>query len=185
MTEPRAHDREHDTQKPTLWQRFARQATWKKLLLILGLVLVVLGAVFQVLAWMDPPAPVNSQGSGLGNSFDAGSGTGGVAAQSSEAAWSEGFFKLGFSFFAGFAIGSFVRGFLKVFVFFAGGLLLVLFALDYFEVAPINWSLLDSWFDTARDKIIGETNSFRDFISSRLPSGGLGALGLFAGFKKS
>ncbi|MCB9890128.1 MAG: FUN14 domain-containing protein [Planctomycetes bacterium] len=175
-------------EKPSLWQRYWRQPGWKKLLLLGGSILIVLGVVFQVMAWVDPPPMPGGAGGNvgpLGSSFtDPQTGEVSVV-KSSETAWSEGFLKLGFSFFAGFAIGSFVRGFLKMFLFFAGGLLVVLVALEYFEVAKIDWSVLDRLFNSARDKILGESNSFREFLSSRLPSGGLGALGLFTGFKKS
>lgn len=180
--------------KASLGQKFARMATWKKLLVVSAGVLVLAGCIFQVLAWMNPPPDFGpsgggtggSGGTGLGSSFveSSGGGSTGSTVKTGDQAWSEGLFKLGFSFFAGFAIGSFVRGFLKLFLFFAGAALLLMFALDYFDVASIKWKRIDGWFDTAKDKILGETNSFREFISTRLPSGGMAGLGLFTGFKK-
>lgn len=172
--------------KVGLWASYQRQPGWKKALLAIGTLLLVAGAVFQIMAWIDPPQiPSSGQGGSLtGSLVENQGGTSGADYKSSEEAWSEGFFKLGFSFFAGFAIGSFVRGFLKVFLFVAGGILLLLFGLEYAGVTNIDWNMLDRWFDSARDKIIGESSSFREFISSRLPSGAMAGIGIFSGFKR-
>src|SRR5690349_20132645 len=101
------------------WSWLRALPRWKKLLLALALVLVAAGVVFAVVeagrpAPAPPPAPSGGE-SGVRSSFLPGDPNQPAppAATATEPA-SAGFFRLGFSFIAGFCIGLAVRKTLKL-----------------------------------------------------------------------
>jgi uncharacterized membrane protein (Fun14 family) len=98
---------------------------------------------------------------------------------------SAGFFRLGFSFFAGFCIGFAVRKTLKLSAVFAGLLLLFLFLLAYAGLITVHWDAFDAMFQNLSQRVQRESENLRTFITGSLPAAGLAAAGLVAGFKKN
>jgi len=97
--------------------------------------------------------------------------------------WSAGFFRLGFSFFAGFSIGMALRTFLKLAVIGSGIALLLLFLLAYVELVTVHWTAIDSLFENLVERVSGEADRFQSFITGSLPSTALAALGLVTGIR--
>ncbi len=98
--------------------------------------------------------------------------------------WSPTIFRLGFSFFVGFAIAFAVRSFLKVAVLIAGVILIVLFALQYFGAIDVNWALMESWFTNAGGWVKAQASSVQEFVTGYLPSGASALAGLTMGFRR-
>ncbi len=179
--------------KPSVRERVAGTPRWKKILFAMATLLVIAGAVL-FFTESKTPAPSGGasggaiSGVGLGASFDAqGGGTSGGATESAgtQTAWSEGFFRLGLSFFVGFTIGYALRSVVKMALIGFGLVFLALFALQYFaHVEIINWHALDGVFQTLVDRVKDEATRFQSFVTGSLPSTGLATLGLFTGFKK-
>jgi uncharacterized membrane protein (Fun14 family) len=160
---------------------------WKKVLLVVALLLVVAGvAMLFVETGAPPPAQGGGGGGGAQTSLLPGqpapSQLPGTAA--SEPA-SAGFFRLGFSFFAGFCIGFAVRKTLKLSAVFAGLLLLFLFLLAYAGLITVHWDAFDAMFQNLSQRVQRESENLRTFITGSLPAAGLAATGLVAGFKKN
>jgi uncharacterized membrane protein (Fun14 family) len=99
-------------------------------------------------------------------------------------AWSAGFFRLGFSFFAGFSIGLALRTIFRVMLIGIGIGLLFLFVLEYLEYASVDWDKFDALFESMGQRIAGEAEKFRTFLTGSLPSAGLAATGLIAGLRR-
>lgn len=98
---------------------------------------------------------------------------------------SAGFFRLGFSFFAGFCIGLAVRKTLKLSAIFMGLLLLFLFLLAYAGLITVHWDAFDAMFQSLSQRVQRESENLRTFITGSLPAAGLATAGLVAGFKKN
>lgn len=99
--------------------------------------------------------------------------------------WSEAFFRYGFSFFVGFAVGYASRAFSKFLTFLVGGLAIFLFLLSHYGFITVNWLAMDEAFQAFANTLSGQFTAFRSFITGSLPNAGLAGLGLFAGFKKN
>ncbi|MHC5005597.1 MAG: FUN14 domain-containing protein, partial [Planctomycetota bacterium] len=99
-------------------------------------------------------------------------------------AWSPTIFKLGFSFFIGFCIGFAVRTFLKISVVAIGIIALAAFGLQYAGIIDVNWDAVSGHYDSVLDWLKDQTSSFTGFVQGHLPSAGLAAFGLVAGFRK-
>jgi uncharacterized membrane protein (Fun14 family) len=98
--------------------------------------------------------------------------------------WSPTIFRLGFSFFVGFAIGYAVRTFVKVSVLAIGAMLLLLFGLQYAGIIEVRWTVMEGHYDSIVAWLQGQTASFGDFITGYLPSTASAAFGLVVGFRK-
>lgn len=155
---------------------FSTLPTWKKLL-IGGAVLMLIAA--GVIMFLEDPKPEP-----VGGTLSA-QATGDTASPGLNATWSEAFFKFGFSFFVGFAIGYASRAFLKFLFFLVGGMAIVLFALNYYGFVTVEWEKMETAFNSLGSSIQGQIGEFRSFITGSLPNAGLAGLGLFAGFKKN
>ncbi|PIE23318.1 MAG: hypothetical protein CSA62_07945 [Planctomycetota bacterium] len=103
---------------------------------------------------------------------------------SAQAPWSASFFRLGFSFFAGFSIGLALRSILHLLTIGIGIAFLFLMVLGYFEFISVNWAAFDQLFSSIGERIAGESERFRSFITGSLPSAGLAATGLTIGLRK-
>jgi uncharacterized membrane protein (Fun14 family) len=179
MSEPGAHDSQ---QHRSFGRWFVDQPRWKKLAMTGAVALMLIGGIFMLLGVGTASA---AGGSGGPSSSFVDTGGGKQAPTSAEPTWSTGLFRLGFSFFAGFCIGYAARAFLKVTALASGVALLLLFGLSYFEFLTVNWDKMESSFDQVAKAISEETERFQTFITGSLPSIGMGAFGLFSGFKKS
>lgn len=98
--------------------------------------------------------------------------------------WSPAVFRLGFSFFAAFAMAYALRQFVKVTVVVVGAALIGLFALQYFKLITVDWSLVEGKFDSLAAFLKDQTQSFTKFVSGYLPSATSAAAGAFIGFRK-
>lgn len=103
---------------------------------------------------------------------------------SSDARWPGALFRLGFGFFAGFAIGYAARAFLRISILAAGLLLLGLFGLQYAGLISVDWAAMETVFDHVVNWLRTNTADFRNFITGQLPSTAAGLGGLLVGFKK-
>jgi uncharacterized membrane protein (Fun14 family) len=94
--------------------------------------------------------------------------------------WSTALFRLGFSFFIGFAIAFALRAFIKLSLVAVGFFALVLFGMQYAGFIDVNWTLLGDRYESAGDWVGGQFKTFRAFITGELPSaaGVLGGLAL-------
>ena len=92
--------------------------------------------------------------------------------------------KVGFSFIVGVCIGYALKVATKIVFLIMGLLLLALFGLQYVEFITIDWNVLELRYDSFIDWLVPQISSFRDFITSHLPSSSMSALGILLGFKK-
>ncbi len=97
--------------------------------------------------------------------------------------WSTLLMKLGFSFVVGFAIAYALSSFLKLGLLLMGSAFLLLFGLQYTGLIEVNWQNMEQHYDTFIAWLQPRIGSFREFISSNLPSSVLAAAGLLAGFR--
>jgi uncharacterized membrane protein (Fun14 family) len=170
------------------WSGLRALPRWKKVLLAIAGVLVAAGAVFAIVdSGKTPPAPAPHAGAGTGlqTSLVPGDHPAGEPVATAPEPVSAGFFRLGFSFIAGFCIGLAVRKTLKLTAVVAGLLLLCLFLLSYAGMITVNWQAFDNLYQTVAQRVERESAQLRTFITGSLPAAGLAALGLVAGFKKS
>ncbi len=131
----------------------------------------------------DPTIPIGTavQGDGL----EVGVGVQGVPVESEPAfSYSPFFIKGGFSFLVAFCVGLAVRMFLKVTGLFVGVVALALFLLNKAGWVDVDWQTMSDQWDRLSGTIANQADGMRSFITGSLPAAGLGALGLFAGFKK-
>jgi uncharacterized membrane protein (Fun14 family) len=98
--------------------------------------------------------------------------------------WYPAVFRLGFSFFVGFCIAYALRTFLKVSLVAVGLVLLALFGLQYAGVIQVNWSAMEGHYHALAGWLVEQTATFRKFITGYLPSSTSAALGLLVGFRK-
>jgi len=98
--------------------------------------------------------------------------------------YSPAVFKLGFGFFAGFALGYAFRAFIKVTLIAAGVIIAALFALQYAGLIAIDWQRLSGGFDTATAWLADQTKDFVQFITGVFPSAAAGLTGAFVGFMR-
>ncbi len=91
--------------------------------------------------------------------------------------------KMGFSFLIGLSLGYALKISLKITLFVIGVLSLALFGLQYAGFIEINWHSLGSHYDSFLDWLLPRIGSFRDFVTSHLPSSSMAAMGLLIGFK--
>lgn len=173
---------------------------WKKVFIIIGTVMLVVG-VTMMFTESPPEIVPESGGTGTGGGESGGAltsnlipgqpgekGPGGQdpsAGTAAEPAWSEAFFRFGFSFFIGFAVGYAFRAFLKLVMIFAGILAICLFLLSYYGFVKVEWGAMDAAFNQFGGAIKGQMGAFKTFITGSLPNAGLAGLGLFTGFKKN
>lgn len=169
-------------------------ALWKKLLLVLSVVVMVGALAMQGYAMLnnDDDATAAPARAPNGSLAPAGFAPGDVGAETGADepdpdtldAWSPAIFRLGFSFFIGFCIGYAVRTFLKLSMLAIGLLALALFGLQYAGIVDVDWQAASGHYDSIAEWIRAQTSSFTAFIQGHLPSAGLAAFGLIAGFRR-
>lgn len=164
---------------------------WKKALLAVAAVFVLVGAALLGFGALSEESSSTSSAGGssasaMTNSLVSSSKQGSVEAadDGSVSSWSPFFLKGGFSLFFGFAIGYALRTFFKFSLVFLGLAFLLMLGLEYVGVLDINMDAFAGFYDKAVAKVQSEAGAFKSFVTGSLPSAGLGALGLFAGFKK-
>jgi len=98
--------------------------------------------------------------------------------------WSGPLMRLGFSFVAGFSLGYALAFFLKLTLVIVGGLLLVLFGLQYVSLVEVNWPGIQTYYEAFVSWIQPRAGSFREFVISNVPAMSMAALGLLLGLRK-
>jgi uncharacterized membrane protein (Fun14 family) len=102
-----------------------------------------------------------------------------------DTAWSSVFFRYGFSFFVGFALGYATRTFLKVLLIAVGTFAVGLFLLSYGGFVTVEWNAIDGAFEQFTEGVKVQAGAFRTFIAGSLPNAGLAGLGMYSGFRKN
>jgi uncharacterized membrane protein (Fun14 family) len=98
--------------------------------------------------------------------------------------WSPAIFRMGFSFFAGFAIAYALRMFVKVSVISIGIFLLAMFGLQYAGFIEVNWTMVGERYETFSAWFGDQFKDFSTFVTGYLPSAATGTGGLAIGFMK-
>lgn len=177
MTDTYESDAPRDIPAP---RGFAALARWKKVLVIAAGLLVVAGLALIPFEGGDANLSTSPGGSTL---QPAGAGGTEIVGQS-EPDMSPAFLKLGFSFFAAFAIGLAMRSFLRIALIFIGLQLLALFGLAHLEWVEVHWETISTAFDRFVANVQSEAGSFKTFVTGSLPQAGLATMGLVAGLKR-
>ncbi|MFQ5748950.1 MAG: FUN14 domain-containing protein [Planctomycetota bacterium] len=177
---------------------------WKKALLGVAVVLILVGLGLKGYGIVTGSRSVSvsssaapSGGNGLAGDgrtspllpeTESGQETGGIAgsSESGEGAgsWSPLFLKLGFSFFAGFALGFALRFFFKITLLAAGLILLALYGLSQAGIIQVDWNALEQLYDSSVAWISGQAGTLKEFLTGNLPAAGSAGFGLLVGFKK-
>jgi uncharacterized membrane protein (Fun14 family) len=97
----------------------------------------------------------------------------------------EALFRLGFGFAAAFAAAFALKKLLKITIFAAGLVLLLLSGLQYAELIEIHWGAMAARYDTFEDWASGQFESARAFATGAIPMTATAMAGLGAGWKAS
>jgi len=191
----------------------ARRPAWQKVLLVVSIVMMVSGVGLGVYASLGPepePTAAATNGGvprGNGGAIDpdlvaglgpgepgvgdaAGDGTvpaegeDGAAPKTGAALWSPAIFRLGFGFFAGFAVAAATRLLVKTIVIGAGIFLILLFGLEQAELVTVNWNIVSTKGDAVLDTLGAQFSSLASFFAGYLPTIGAGTAGAVMGFRK-
>jgi len=98
--------------------------------------------------------------------------------------WGPVVFRMGFSFFVGFAAGHALRLFFKMGMLIVGVQILILVALQGFGWVSINWDEIRGGYDNFAAWLSGEGGGFTELLTGQLPSAAAGLAGLAIGFKR-
>ncbi len=165
---------------------------WVKAIVAVSVLMMLCGVVLGVMSAGGADASPVATGvdpSGLVNSFGAGDGTAPAAVEAGSGEdwmneWSPTIFRLGFSFFVGFAIAYAVRTFIKLSVVAAGFMLLLLFGLQYAGIVEVRWGRISEHYETFGAWFGGQFQSLSAFITGELPSAAAASAGLLLGFRR-
>lgn len=157
-------------------QWLADMPRWKKVALGLALTTVAIGAVWSLSG--------GAHGSGGHSGLAAQLHSGGTNADSANEPPAKGVFRLGFSFLAGFCIGSFVRAALRVVAIAVGFWLLMTVLLAYFDLVVVDWNAISGVWDRFAANVEKEWGTFQTFLTGSLPAAGLAVGGLAVGLRR-
>jgi uncharacterized membrane protein (Fun14 family) len=160
---------------------------WGKLLAILSVVLMGAGVAIPFAVGGDPSPPTATEKSaapGAAGLTESGSSavTPAQAEADRKATWGPWVFRLGFSFFVGFAIAFALRSFMKFAIVALGFFFLALFGLQYAGILEVRWSLLAERYDELSGQISARAAGAWKSMSTLLPSAASATAGLVAGF---
>jgi uncharacterized membrane protein (Fun14 family) len=163
--------------------------TWKKLLLALSGVFVIVGLGLAFVGSRQDEggnARVQSTPGSLltGESAPSGDASAGTSSDDGVTSLSPFFVKGGLSFFVGFCLGYALRSFFKVSAIVVGVIALAIFGLSYAGALDVDWTTIDAGFDRIVASIKEQASGFKTFITGSLPSAGLATLGIVTGFKR-
>ncbi|MBL8756581.1 MAG: FUN14 domain-containing protein [Planctomycetes bacterium] len=158
--------------------------TWKKVTVAVALLAAIGGAVASFAAGDAPVTAGGGNLSGMSNSLLPGQpGSGNTTTAAAEPA-AKGVFRLGFSFLAGFCIGSFIRAAIKVAAIAFGFWLFLTFVLSQYGILTVDWNAIGSLWDRFAAAVEQEWGDFQRFMTGSLPAAGLAATGLVIGLKR-
>lgn len=92
--------------------------------------------------------------------------------------------KMGFSFFAGFAIGYAAKFVSKIVMFFAGTFILGLFILQYNNILVIDWASMNSQFSVFAHSFSLEGQTLITYMQGNFQNGAAFIGGLILGWRK-
>lgn len=199
MTEPDPEKPAQGSQIPGDESKTARPRMpgYKKILLAVSLALAAAGLAMHALAGGPSGAgsggpdrtPVAAPAKGFlpTNHDDQPAGDDPVPGETQDAVpnqWYPQMFRLGFSFFVGFCIAYALRVFFKLAAFAAGGVLLLLFGLQYAGIITVDWSVMGGHYDSLVGWLGVQAGSMRTFVTGYLPSTATATAGLIMGFRK-
>lgn len=152
---------------------------WKKVALGLAVGTAVVGGILSA----THGGSHGSSGtlSGLSTNLGENGQTSGGAAGEPAA---KGVFRLGFSFVAGFCLGSFIRATLRVAAIAFGFWLLMTMTLNYYGILTVDWSQMDSLWSRFAGNVEKEWQSMQTFMTGSLPAAGLATAGLAMGLRR-
>ena len=191
-TDPKSTSPKAANQRPSAgwWRDMPR---WKKVLVGTALLATVAGGVMMLFDTGGAGGTGGGAGGGGAGALGAGGGNllpgqprSGLpsAATAGEEASSRGIFRLGFSFIAGFCLGTFVRSTLKLAAIAVGFWLFLTFVLSYYGLVHVDWQAIDGLWSRFAGNVEQEWGNFQRFITGSLPAAGLAGLGIFAGLKR-
>jgi uncharacterized membrane protein (Fun14 family) len=96
--------------------------------------------------------------------------------------WSPAIFRMGFSFFVGFAMAYALRSFAKVTLVAAGVFFLLLFGMQYAGLVEVKWTAMADRYDSIQTWLRAQVAGFQAFVTGYLPSAGAALAGLGLGF---
>ena len=92
--------------------------------------------------------------------------------------------KMGFSFFAGYAIGFAVRFLSKIAMFFLGAFFLGLFILQFNGILVVDWGSLNQSFSVFSHSFSNESQVFLNYMKGNLQNGVAFIGGFVVGFRR-
>lgn len=185
--------RKPDEQRKSIGEWIAARPRWEKIVLGAATLALVGGGIWSLLQGDPEPAQRatgDGAGSALGSNLVGGgtrtTGGGEVAAAGEDASEpaAKGFFRLGFSFLAGYCVGAFLRATLKIAAIAVGFWLLMTFALSYIGIVQVDWHAMQSLWDTFASNVESEWGNFQDFMLGSLPATGLAVTGFLIAIKR-
>ncbi len=156
---------------------------WKKIAVLAAITTAVVGGIFS-LTNGDVPTAGNGNLTGLSSSLVNGQPGGSSTPVATAEPAAKGVFRLGFSFLAGFCLGSFLRAALKIAAIAFGFWLFMTVVLSSYGVLTVDWNVMDSLWNRFAANIEQEWGSFQTFMTGSLPAAGLAAAGLAIGLKR-
>lgn len=193
MSKPRV---EKPDLKPREHKPRRRLRPWQKVLAVLSVVIALGGVGLMVYAASTRPEPAATTAGQPGSSnLVRGFGPTGEPAPDSASSeptqtdrlidsTSGAIFRLGFGFFAGFAVGYAMRMFVRITLTAAGIAILGLAGLQYAGVIDVDWEKISGGFDTFGAWFTEQTRGLAGFITGYLPTFGAGLAGAFVGFRR-
>jgi len=159
--------------------------TWKKAALGVAVSMLLVGGIFGML----PESGVDSASGGASglqaNLLPTGQGQSTPpAAASTEEPAARGIFRLGFSFLAGFCLGSFLRATMRLASIAIGFWLAMTLILSYYGLVVVDWQAIDGLWNRFLGNIESEWGDFQRFVTGSLPAAGLAVAGVATGLKR-
>lgn len=180
---------EHESQSAPIRATLtgAKSPVWAKLLLVAAAVLMVAGLALPLVSGRSSPKHASST-PGAAGMVDSPTGTatgtdpvGGPAADSGPS-WGPAVFRMGFSFFVGFAVAYAIRSFIKAALVALGFFLIALFGLQYSGLVEVKWGFVHERYDEIAEGLSTGARSAWGAAVSYLPSAASATAGLLAGF---
>jgi uncharacterized membrane protein (Fun14 family) len=158
------------------------QPTWTKVLLGLSVVALVGGGILSLGGGAPATTTTGTGGPGPGGATLVPGQPTGTSTTASGPSTSEGVFRLGFSFVAGFCMGTFLRAMAKIASIAFGFWLVMTLVLASLDLVTVNWAGIDQLWD--RFWSGAHWDSFQQFLTGSLPAAGLAGVGLYAGLRR-
>lgn len=178
-------------------RRLWRMSLWKRACVLASVLLMGAGVALPFLLPELAPAQTQQQAQTQEEAGDLPPGAQGLApteplpdgaaapdAEDGTSEISPAMFRLGFSFFVGFAIAFAVRSFIRITLAVVGMYLLLTFGLEYAGLLEVRWGAVAERYDSLAAWLDAETESFKAFITGRVPAAAAALAGLGIGFTR-